>query len=115
MGLKHERGPAVTREQSPAFLGNSNGRLDFPGPTHKQLKYPFWSAGTAKQAPWTFSSYLQIYLASKITQTTLHFVSRAAEFGKWRRHKIYIKHQAMNLFLVQTELSIVIESQLTGF
>ena len=27
-------GPAVTREQSPAFLRNSNGRLDFPGPTH---------------------------------------------------------------------------------
>ena len=25
-------GPAVTREQSPAFLRNSNGRLDFPGP-----------------------------------------------------------------------------------
>ena len=28
-------GPAVTREQSPAFLGNSNGRLDFPGPTQE--------------------------------------------------------------------------------
>ena len=26
-------GPAVTREQSPAFLRNSNGRLDLPGPT----------------------------------------------------------------------------------
>src|SRR5574337_1356387 len=26
-------GPAVTREKSPAFLRNSNGRLDFPGPT----------------------------------------------------------------------------------
>ena len=26
-------GPAVTREQSPAFLRNSNGRLDFPGPS----------------------------------------------------------------------------------
>ena len=25
-------GPAVTREQSPAFLRNSNGRLDLPGP-----------------------------------------------------------------------------------
>ena len=24
-------GPAVTREQSPAFLRNPNGRLDFPG------------------------------------------------------------------------------------
>ena len=57
--------------------------------SHKQLKYPFWSAGTAKQAPWTFSSYLQIYLASKITQTILHFVSPAAELGKWRRHKTY--------------------------
>ena len=28
-------GPAVTREQSPAFLHNSNGRLDFPGPAHE--------------------------------------------------------------------------------
>src|SRR5574340_686719 len=28
-------GPAVTREQSPAFLHNSNGRLDFPGPTQE--------------------------------------------------------------------------------
>ena len=28
-------GPAVTREQSPAFLRNSNGRLDFPGPTQE--------------------------------------------------------------------------------
>ena len=26
-------GPAVTREQCPAFLRNSNGRLDLPGPT----------------------------------------------------------------------------------
>ena len=26
-------GPAVTREQSPAFLRNSNGRLHLPGPT----------------------------------------------------------------------------------
>ena len=25
-------GPAVTREQSPAFLRNSTGRLDLPGP-----------------------------------------------------------------------------------
>src|SRR5574337_1097220 len=28
-------GPAVTREQSPAFLRNSNGRLDLPGPTEE--------------------------------------------------------------------------------
>src|SRR5574341_978508 len=28
-------GPAVTREQSPAFLRNSNGRLDLPGPTQE--------------------------------------------------------------------------------
>ena len=28
-------GPAVTREKSPAFLRNSNGRLDFPGPTQE--------------------------------------------------------------------------------
>ena len=27
-------GPAVTREQCPAFLRNSNGRWDLPGPTH---------------------------------------------------------------------------------
>ena len=31
-------GPAVTREQSPAFLRNSNGRLDFPG---KSKTYKF--------------------------------------------------------------------------
>ena len=30
-------GPAVTREQSPAFLRNSNGRLDFPGPTQEAI------------------------------------------------------------------------------
>ena len=30
-------GPAVTREQSPAFLRNSNGRLDLPGPTQEAL------------------------------------------------------------------------------
>ena len=29
-------GPAVTREQCPAFLRNSNGRLDLPGPTAKR-------------------------------------------------------------------------------
>ena len=28
-------GPAVTREQSPAFLRNSTGRLDLPGPTQE--------------------------------------------------------------------------------
>ena len=28
-------GPAVTREQGPAFLRNSNGRLDVPGPTQE--------------------------------------------------------------------------------
>ena len=27
--------PVATREQSPAFLHNSNGRLDFPGPTQE--------------------------------------------------------------------------------
>ena len=27
--------PSVTREQSPAFLRNSNGRLDLPGPTQE--------------------------------------------------------------------------------
>src|SRR5574341_426945 len=33
-------GPAVTREQSPAFLRNSNGRLDFPGPTQEASRIP---------------------------------------------------------------------------
>src|SRR5574342_718782 len=33
-------GPAVTREQSPAFLRNSNGRLDFPGPTQDASRIP---------------------------------------------------------------------------
>src|SRR5574337_1203149 len=33
-------GPAVTREQSPAFLHNSNGRLDFPGPTQEASLIP---------------------------------------------------------------------------
>ena len=28
-------GPAVTREQCPAFLRNSSGRLDLPGPTQE--------------------------------------------------------------------------------
>ena len=31
-------GPAVTREQSPAFLRNSNGRLDLPTLNGKQAK-----------------------------------------------------------------------------
>ena len=34
-GASIEIGPAVTREQSPAFLRNSNGRLDLPGPTQE--------------------------------------------------------------------------------
>src|SRR5574337_1201488 len=33
-------GSAVTREQSPAFLRNSNGRLDFPGPTQEASRIP---------------------------------------------------------------------------
>ena len=33
-------GPAVTREQSPAFLRNSNGRLDLPGPTQEAAWIP---------------------------------------------------------------------------
>ena len=32
-------GPAVTREQSPAFLRNSTGRLDLPGPTQEASLY----------------------------------------------------------------------------
>ena len=35
-------GPAVTREQSPAFLRNSNGRLDFPGPTQEASSRQRW-------------------------------------------------------------------------
>ena len=35
LSFKMEEGPAVTREQSPAFLRNSNGRLDLPGPTQE--------------------------------------------------------------------------------
>ena len=33
-------GPAVTREQSPAFLRNSPGRLDLPGPTQEAAWIP---------------------------------------------------------------------------
>ena len=33
-------GPAVTREQSPAFLRNSNGRLDLPGPSRESEDAP---------------------------------------------------------------------------
>ena len=33
-------GTAVTREQSPAFLRNSNGRLDLPGPTQEASWIP---------------------------------------------------------------------------
>ena len=32
--------PAVTREQSPALTCNSNGRLDFPGPTQEETCIP---------------------------------------------------------------------------
>ena len=42
-------GPAVTREQSPAFLRNSNGRLDLPG--YKDFDYDirmcYWGDATA--------------------------------------------------------------------
>ena len=43
-------GPAVTREQSPAFLRNSNGRLDFPGPTQEAALCARRSPG-ARSAP----------------------------------------------------------------
>src|SRR5574341_2176246 len=33
-------GPLLTREQSPAFVRNSNGRLDLPGPTQEQPEFP---------------------------------------------------------------------------
>ena len=33
-------GPAVTREQCPAFLRNSSGRLDLPGPTQEASSIP---------------------------------------------------------------------------
>ena len=32
--------PTMTREQSPAFLRNSNGRLDLPGPTQEAAWIP---------------------------------------------------------------------------
>ena len=34
-------GPAVTRKQSPAFLRNSNGRWDLPGPLNARASYTF--------------------------------------------------------------------------
>ena len=56
-------GPAVTREQSPAFLRNSNGRLDFPGPTQEaswiprrnsRMGWDDWMASLMKW-PWTWT------------------------------------------------------------
>ena len=41
-------GPAVTREKSPAFLRNSNGRLDFPGPTQEAPEFDPW----VEKFPW---------------------------------------------------------------
>src|SRR5574342_352097 len=38
-------GPAVTREQSPAFLRNSNGRLDLPGPTQDEALSRYSASG----------------------------------------------------------------------
>ena len=39
-------GPAVTREQSPAFLRNSNGRLDFPVKQNNDLRKPSKGEGS---------------------------------------------------------------------
>ena len=47
-------GPAVTREQSPAFLRNSNGRLDLPGPTQEAAWIPRSLPGSS--AHWIFQA-----------------------------------------------------------
>ena len=41
-------GPAVTREQSPAFLRNSNGRVDLPGPGTDEGIDPAYTTGGIK-------------------------------------------------------------------
>ena len=52
-------GPAVTREQSPAFLHNSNGRLELPGPTVKKAEcqridaFELWCWRRLLRVPWT--------------------------------------------------------------
>ena len=54
-------GPAVTREPSPAFLRNSNGRLDFPGPTQEASWIPrrnsssFPDSSVGKESAWVWS------------------------------------------------------------
>ena len=51
-------GPAVTREQSPAFLRNSNGRLDLPGPTQEAANKTL--PKKSKKAKWLSGEALQI-------------------------------------------------------
>ena len=48
-------GPAVTREQCPAFLRNSNGRLDFLGQHKRQREFPIVireSCYTSRKTTW---------------------------------------------------------------
>ena len=61
-------GPAVTREQSPAFLRNSNGRLDFPGPTQESRKLPY-AAGKLSPSATTAEAH-----TSKPLQRLLNFL-----------------------------------------
>ena len=66
-------GPAVTREQSPAFLRNSTGRLDLPGPTQEaawiprrnsdQLRTSHNSTGTL----YSFLPHNKCYCVSAVT------------------------------------------------
>src|SRR5574341_521482 len=62
-------GPAVTREQCPAFLRNSNGRLDLPGPTQEAMSdsvRPHRRQPTRLLRPWDSSG--------KNTRVGCHFL-----------------------------------------
>ena len=61
-------GPAVTREQSPAVLRNSNGRLDLPGPTQeaKNMKCSTIGGKKSPYKPLLMLSIIDLFDASAI-------------------------------------------------
>lgn len=80
----HYLWPSITDNHSVSLsMINAGGQCD--ATSHSEAagvpKRGFQSARTAGQSSWTSSFYLQLHLASTVTQTTLHLVSTTAESG----------------------------------
>ena len=73
-------GPAVTREQSPAFLRNSNGRLDFPGPTQEAS----WIPRRNSRIPPQLEKNHVVPPSSKDEALSRYSVSGEAHVRNWR-------------------------------